>query len=334
MIVVLKSNVDKEKQDRLVDWLKESGVDVHVSVGEFQTVLGLVGDTAKIDTDLVESLDIVDSVKRVSETFKQANRKFHPEDTVVNVGDVKIGGGNFCLIAGPCSVESEEQIVSIAKDVKKSGANMLRGGAFKPRTSPYDFQGLKAEGLELLKIARKETGLPIVSEIMNVGDLHLFEDVDVLQVGARNMQNFALLRELGRTNKPILLKRGLANTLKELLMSAEYIMASGNENVILCERGIRTFSDYLRNTLDLSAVPMLHELSHLPVIVDPSHATGMARMVPPMALAAVGAGCDGLIIEVHNDPAHALCDGAQSLTPADYDTLVKKVKKVREAVTC
>ena len=334
MIVVLKSNVDKEKQDRLVDWLKESGVDVHVSVGEFQTVLGLVGDTAKIDTDLVESLDIVDSVKRVSETFKQANRKFHPEDTVVSVGDVKIGGGNFCLIAGPCSVESEEQIVSIAKDVKKSGADMLRGGAFKPRTSPYDFQGLKAEGLELLKIARKETGLPIVSEIMNVGDLHLFDDVDVLQVGARNMQNFDLLRELGRTNKPILLKRGLANTLKELLMSAEYIMASGNENVILCERGIRTFSDYLRNTLDLSAVPMLHELSHLPVIVDPSHATGMARMVSPMALAAVGAGCDGLIIEVHNDPAHALCDGAQSLTPADYDKLVKKIVKVREAVTC
>ena len=334
MIVVLKANVDKEKQDRLVDWLKESGVDVHVSVGEYQTVLGLVGDTAKIDTDLVESLDIVDSVKRVSETFKQANRKFHPEDTVVNVGDVKIGGGNFCLIAGPCSVESEEQIVSIAKNVKKSGANMLRGGAFKPRTSPYDFQGLKAEGLELLKIARKETGLPIVSEIMNVGDLHLFDDVDVLQVGARNMQNFDLLRELGRTNKPILLKRGLANTLKELLMSAEYIMASGNENVILCERGIRTFSDYLRNTLDLSAVPMLHELSHLPVIVDPSHATGMARMVSPMALAAVGAGCDGLIIEVHNDPAHALCDGAQSLTPADYDKLVKKIVKVREAVTC
>ena len=334
MIVVLKANVEQEKQDRLVDWLKESGVDVHVSVGEYQTVLGLVGDTAKIDMDLIESLDIVDSVKRVSETFKQANRKFHPEDTVVTVGDVKIGGGNFALIAGPCSVESEEQIVSIARDVKTAGANMLRGGAFKPRTSPYDFQGLKAEGLELLKIARKETGLPIVSEIMNVGDLHLFDDVDVLQVGARNMQNFDLLRELGRTNKPILLKRGLANTLKELLMSAEYIMASGNENVILCERGIRTFSDYLRNTLDLSAVPMLHELSHLPVIVDPSHATGMARMVSPMALAAVGAGCDGLIIEVHNDPAHALCDGAQSLTPADYDKLVKKIVKVREAVTC
>ena len=331
MIVVLKSNVDKEKQDRLVDWLKESGVDVHVSVGEFQTVLGLVGDTAKIDTDLVESLDIVDSVKRVTETFKQANRKFHPEDTVVSVGDVKIGGGNFCLITGPCSVESEEQIVSIAKDVKKSGANMLRGGAFKPRTSPYDFQGLKAEGLELLKIARKETGLPIVSEIMNVGDLHLFDDVDVLQVGARNMQNFDLLRELGRTNKPILLKRGLANTLKELLMSAEYIMASGNENVILCERGIRTFSDYLRNTLDLSAVPMLRELTHLPIIVDPSHATGIARLVPPMAMAAAACGADGLIIEVHNDPMHALCDGAQSLKPEEFDQLARKIGKVREA---
>ena len=229
MIVVLKSGVEQEKQDRLVDWLKESGVDVHVSVGEYQTVLGLVGDTAKIDMDLIESLDIVDSVKRVSETFKQANRKFHPEDTVVTIGDVKIGGGNFALIAGPCSVESEEQIVSIARDVKAAGADMLRGGAFKPRTSPYDFQGLKAEGLELLKIARRETGLPIVSEIMNVGDIELFEDVDLLQVGARNMQNFDLLRELGHTDKPILLKRGLANTLKELLMSAEYIMAITSE---------------------------------------------------------------------------------------------------------
>ena len=329
MIVVLKSNVDKEKQDRLVDWLKESGVDVHVSVGEFQTVLGLVGDTAKIDTDLVESLDIVDSVKRVSETFKQANRKFHPEDTVVSVGDVKIGGGNFCLIAGPCSVESEEQIVSIAKDVKKSGANMLRGGAFKPRTSPYDFQGLKAEGLELLKIARKETGLPIVSEIMNVGDLHLFEDVDVLQVGARNMQNFDLLRELGRTNKPILLKRGLANTLKELLMSAEYIMASGNEQVILCERGIRTYETATRNTLDLTVVPLLHGKSHLPVVVDPSHATGVAKLVRPVSMAATVIGADGLIIEVHDDPPHALCDGAQSLTPDMFEKTMKGVLAVR-----
>ena len=332
MIVVLKSNVEKEKKDRLVEWLKGMGLGVHVSEGEYQTVLGLIGDTGKIDIDLIGSLDIVDSVKRVSETFKCVNRKFHPDDTVVQIGDVKVGGGNFCLIAGPCSVETEEQIVGVAKAVKAAGANMMRGGAFKPRTSPYDFQGLKGEGLELLKIARKETGLPIVTEIMSVTDLPLFEDIDVLQVGARNMQNFDLLKELGGTGKPILLKRGLANTLKELLMSAEYIMASGNEQVILCERGIRTYSDYLRNTLDLAAVPMLHELSHLPVIVDPSHATGLARMVPPMALAATACGADGLIIEVHNDPVHALCDGAQSLTPETYAELVKKIKAVRAAV--
>ncbi len=332
MIVVLKSNVAKEKRDRLVEWLKGMGLGVHISEGEYQTVLGLIGDTGKIDMDLIGSLDIVETVNRVSETFKCVNRKFHPDDTVVQVGDVKIGGGNFCLIAGPCSVETEEQIVGVAKAVKAAGANMMRGGAFKPRTSPYDFQGLKGEGLELLKIARKETGLPIVTEIMSVTDLPLFEDIDVLQVGARNMQNFDLLKELGGTGKPILLKRGLANTLKELLMSAEYIMASGNEQVILCERGIRTYSDYLRNTLDLAAVPMLHELSHLPVIVDPSHATGLARMVPPMALAATACGADGLIIEVHNDPVHALCDGAQSLTPETYAELVKKIKAVRAAV--
>ena len=332
MIVVLKSNVAKEKRDRLVEWLKGMGLGVHISEGEYETVLGLIGDTGKIDMDLIGSLDIVASVNRVSETFKCVNRKFHPDDTVVQVGDVKIGGGNFCLIAGPCSVETEEQIVGVAKAVKAAGANMMRGGAFKPRTSPYDFQGLKGEGLELLKIARKETGLPIVTEIMSVTDLPLFEDIDVLQVGARNMQNFDLLKELGGTGKPILLKRGLANTLKELLMSAEYIMASGNEQVILCERGIRTYSDYLRNTLDLAAVPMLHELSHLPVIVDPSHATGLARMVPPMALAATACGADGLIIEVHNDPVHALCDGAQSLTPETYAELVKKIKAVRAAV--
>ena len=283
--------------------------------------------------DLVSSLDIVDSVKRVTEPFKCCNRKYHPDDTVIQVGDVKIGGGNFCMIAGPCSVETEGQIVAVAKAVKASGANMLRGGAFKPRTSPYDFAGLKAEGLELLKIARQETGLPIVTEIMSITDLPLFDDVDVLQVGARNMQNFDLLRELGKTNKPILLKRGLANTLKELLMSAEYIMASGNEQVILCERGIRTFDDYTRNTLDLAAVPMLHELSHLPVIVDPSHATGINRLVPPMALAATAGGADGLIIEVHNDPIHALCDGAQSLRPEQYDELAKKVAEIRKVVT-
>ncbi len=332
MIVVLKANVSEEKQNQIIHWFEGMGLGVHVSKGEFQTVLGLIGDTSKVDMELIESLDIVDSVKRVTETFKCCNRKFHPDDTVVQVGDVKIGGGNFCMIAGPCSVETEEQIVAVARAVKSSGANMLRGGAFKPRTSPYDFQGLHGEGIELLKIARRETGLPIVTEIMSVSDLPLFEDVDVLQVGARNMQNFDLLRELGRTGKPILLKRGLANTLKELLMSAEYIIASGNEQVILCERGIRTFDDYTRNTLDLAAVPMLHELTHLPVIVDPSHATGIARLVPPMALAAAACGADGLIIEVHNDPIHALCDGAQSLRPEEYDALAKKILAVREAV--
>ena len=329
----MKHGVAKESRDQLISWLKNLGLNIHVSEGNYQTILGLVGDTTRVDMDLVSSLDIVDSVKRVTEPFKCCNRKYHPDDTVIQVGDVKIGGGNFCMIAGPCSVETEGQIVAVAKAVKASGANMLRGGAFKPRTSPYDFAGLKAEGLELLKIARQETGLPIVTEIMSITDLPLFDDVDVLQVGARNMQNFDLLRELGKTNKPILLKRGLANTLKELLMSAEYIMASGNEQVILCERGIRTFDDYTRNTLDLAAVPMLHELSHLPVIVDPSHATGINRLVPPMALAATAGGADGLIIEVHNDPIHALCDGAQSLRPEQYDELAKKVAEIRKVVT-
>ena len=332
MIVVLKNGVEKEKHDQLMDWLKGQGLNIHVSHGVYQTVLGLVGDTSRIDMDLIGSLGIVDSVTRVTEPFKCCNRKFHPDDTVVQVGDVKIGHGNFCMIAGPCSVETEEQIVAVAKAVKASGANMLRGGAFKPRTSPYDFQGLKAEGIELLKIARQETGLPIVTEIMGVEHLPLFEDVDLIQVGARNMQNFDLLKELGRLRKPILLKRGLASTMKELLMSAEYIMAGGNEQVILCERGIRTFDDYTRNTLDLAVVPMLRELTHLPIIVDPSHATGIARLVPPMALAATACGADGLIIEVHNDPIHALCDGAQSLRPEEYDALAKKVRSVREAV--
>ena len=333
MIVVLKQGVSEEKRDKLIDWLRSTGLGVHVSVGEYQTILGLIGDNSKIDVDLVESLDIVDSVKVVSETFKCVNRKFHPEDSVIEAGGVKIGGGNFCMIAGPCSVENEAQIVEVAKAVKEAGADMLRGGAFKPRTSPYDFQGLKEEGLELLRIARKETGLPIVTELMSVTDLPLFEDVDLIQVGARNMQNFDLLKELGTIDKPILLKRGLANTLKELLMSAEYIMASGNEKVILCERGIRTYSDYLRNTLDLAAVPMLHELSHLPVIVDPSHATGIARMVKPMALAATACGADGIMIEVHNDPPHALCDGAQSLTPEEYAEVAAKVRTIRGVVS-
>ena len=329
MIVVLKNGVTADKRDQLIDWLKGQGLTIHISEGQFQTVLGLVGDTTEVDIDLIASLGIVDSVKRVTEPFKCCNRKFHPEDTVVQVGDVKIGGGNFVMIAGPCSVESEEQIVSVAKAVKASGAQMLRGGAYKPRTSPYDFQGLAATGLELLKIARRETGLPIVTEIMGTGALDLFLDVDVIQVGARNMQNFDLLKQLGQLKKPILLKRGLAATLKELLMSAEYIMAGGNENVILCERGIRTFDDYTRNTLDLAAVPMLHELTHLPVIVDPSHSTGLARMVRPMSLAAAVV-ADGLIIEVHNDPMHALCDGAQSIRPEEYDALVKDVYRVRE----
>ena len=332
MIVVLKHGVEAAKREQLIDWLKGQGLTIHISEGEYQTVLGLVGDTTRVDMDLIGSLGIVDSVKRVTEPFKCCNRKFHPDDMIVQVGDVKVGGGNFCMIAGPCSVESEEQIVAVAKAVKASGANMLRGGAFKPRTSPYDFQGLKAEGIELLKIARQETGLPIVTEIMGTNYLPLFEDVDVIQVGARNMQNFDLLRELGKLRKPILLKRGLASTLKELLMSAEYIMAGGNEQVILCERGIRTFDDYTRNTLDLAAVPMLKELTHLPIIVDPSHATGIARLVEPMALAATACGADGLIIEVHNDPMHALCDGAQSLRPEVYDDLAKKVRSVREVI--
>jgi 3-deoxy-7-phosphoheptulonate synthase len=332
MIAVLKHGTTQDQMDHLVQWLKRMHVDVHVSQGQEITVLGLIGDTSRIDTELLSSLEIVDSVKRVSEPFKQANRKFHPNDTIIQVGDVRIGGGYFVIMAGPCSVESEEQIIEVAKAVKASGAQILRGGAFKPRTSPYAFQGMKGEGIDLLLKARKETGLPIVTEIMNISTLDLFADIDIIQVGARNMQNFDLLKELGKTKKPILLKRGLANTLQELLMSAEYIMSEGNENVILCERGIRTFETYTRNTLDLSAVSVLHELSHLPVVVDPSHATGKAKLVPPMAVAATAAGADGLIIEVHNNPACALCDGAQSLTPVQFDELTHRIHKIREAI--
>ena len=332
MIVVLKPNTPKERASALIEWLKSQNLTVHISEGEINTVLGLVGDTGEIDMDLVSSLDIVEDVKRVSDPFKCCNRKFHPKDTVIEVGDVKIGGGHFCLIAGPCSVESEEQIVEVAQKVKAAGANILRGGAFKPRTSPYAFQGLKADGIELLLEAKKITGLPIITEIMNANHLPLFEDVDIIQVGARNMQNFELLKELGKLKKPILLKRGLANTLKELLMSAEYIMAGGNEQIILCERGIRTFETQTRNTLDISAVPMLHELSHLPVVVDPSHATGVRSLVEPMALAGAACGADGLMIEVHNDPKHALCDGAQSLRPEQFAEVAQKVLAVREAL--
>ncbi len=332
MITVLKSGVTAEQRAKLIEWFEEHGVKVHVSEGEFQTVLGLIGDTSKIDEDLVSALSIVQAVKRISEPFKNANRKFHPDNSVIEVGGTKIGGGNFAIIAGPCSIESREQIIEVANDVKKSGATMLRGGAFKPRTSPYDFQGMKGEGLELLLEAKKATGLPIVTEIMNANHLPLFEDVDVIQVGARNMQNFELLKALGKTNKTILLKRGLANTMKEWLMSAEYIMAGGNENVILCERGIRTFETYTRNTLDLSAIPMLRSLTHLPIVVDPSHATGVAALVEPMALAAAAAGADGLMIEVHNNPQKALCDGPQSLTPEQFDHVVRRVNKVLEAL--
>ena len=332
MIVVLKRGAEQDKREQLINWLKNQGLGVHISEGEYQTVLGLIGDTVRVDMDLIESLSIVDSVKRVTEPFKCCNRKFHPDDMIVQVGDVKVGGGNFCMIAGPCSVESEEQIVAVAKAVKASGANMLRGGAFKPRTSPYDFQGLKAEGIELLKIARQETGLPIVTEIMGTNYLPLFEDVDVIQVGARNMQNFDLLRELGKLRKPILLKRGLASTLKELLMSAEYIMAGGNEQVIFCERGIRTFEKYTRNTLDLSAVPIIHEKTHLPIVVDPSHATGKANLVEPMMIAAVAAGADGLEVEVHYDPQHAWSDGAQCLTPDAFAQAMAKCRQVAWAI--
>ncbi len=332
MIAVLKNTVTSEQREHLIDWLRSQNLEVHISEGHDYTVLGLVGDTSKIDTDLLQSLDIVDSVKRISEPFKQCNRKFHPDDSIIDVSGVKIGGGNFAMIAGPCSVESEEQIIDVAKAVKASGAKLLRGGAFKPRTSPYDFQGLKADGIELLVEAKQATGMPIVTEIMNANHLPLFENVDLIQVGARNMQNFELLKELGKINKPILLKRGLANTIKEFLMSAEYIMAGGNQNIILCERGVRTFESYTRNTLDLSAVPVLHELTHLPVIVDPSHATGMSRLVHPMALAAAACGADGLMIEVHNDPIHALCDGAQSLTPEQFDKVAQDVNEIRKVV--
>ena len=332
MITVLKNGATEEQKNKLIKWFEQQGLKVHVSEGEYQTILGLVGDTTQIDDELVGSLEIVESIKRVSEPYKIANRKFHPEDTVVDVNGVRIGGGNFAIIAGPCSVESEEQILEVAEGVKAAGASMLRGGAFKPRTSPYDFQGMRAEGIELLEEAKAKTGMPLVSEIMNANHLHLFENIDVIQIGARNMQNFELLKAVGKTDKTVLLKRGLANTLKELLMSAEYIMSEGNENVILCERGIRTFETFTRNTLDLSAVPALKELSHLPVVVDPSHATGIARMVEPMAMAAAAAGADGLMIEVHNKPEEALCDGKQSLTPAQFAKLAERVRKIREAM--
>ena len=329
MVIILRDNPDQKQIDSLVSWLKEKNLDVHIIKGADQTIIGLIGDTSKIDMDSIKTMEIVEDVKRIQEPYKNVNRKFHPDDTIVDIAPgIKIGGGNFQVMAGPCSVEGSAQVLSIARAVKKAGAGILRGGAFKPRTSPYAFQGLGAEGLEILKAAKRETGMPIVSEIMDISKLPLFEDVDIIQVGARNMQNFELLKELGRTRKPILLKRGLSSTIQELLMSAEYIMAGGNSQIILCERGIRTFETATRNTLDISAVPVLKELSHLPVIVDPSHGTGNARLVKPMAMAAVAAGADGLIIEVHNDPVHALCDGAQSLTLEAFGDLMAQVNKI------
>lgn len=332
MIIVLKPECSKEQVLMFTDMLtSQYNVKVNKWEGVHSTVLGLIGDTTQIDIDYIDAQDFVESVKRVQEPYKKANRKFHPENTVIELSNgVKIGDGSLQIMAGPCSVESEEQVTEIAKRVKLSGASILRGGAFKPRTSPYAFQGLKAEGLDLLKAARKATGLPIVTEIMRVSHIDMFENVDIIQVGARNMQNFELLKELGKVNKPILLKRGLSATIEEWLMSAEYIMAAGNDQVILCERGIRTYETFTRNTLDLSAIPIVKSLSHLPIVVDPSHATGKSWLVEPMAIAAVAAGADGLIIEVHNDPAHALCDGAQSLTPDQFDSLAKKVFKLKD----
>lgn len=328
MIIILKDHPEEKQLENLTSWLKSMDLDIHFSKGENTTILGLIGDTTSVDIDLINALDIVQGVKRIQEPYKNVNRKFHPADTVVDIAGTKIGGGNFQIIAGPCSVESKEQVCEIAKDVKAAGANLYKGGAFKPRTSPYAFQGMRSEGINLLLEAKKESGLPIVTEVMDISHLPLFENVDVIQVGARNMQNFELLKELGKMDKPILLKRGLSSTLKEFLMSAEYIMAGGNENVILCERGIRTFETATRNTLDLASIPLLKTMTHLPIIVDPSHATGIAHLVKPMAIAAAAAGADGLMIEVHNDPPHALCDGAQSLTPTQFEDVVKAVNAV------
>lgn len=330
MIIIIKKGAHDVQVENLKTLLRSKNIEPHVSQGALQTLIGCVGDVSHIDPGLIEALDIVEQVQRIQEPYKAANRKFHPEDSVIDCGGVKIGGGGFGVIAGPCSVESEEQVVEIAKAVKAAGASMLRGGAFKPRTSPYAFQGLGAEGLRMLQTAKRETGLPIVTELMDFKDIELFNDVDVIQIGARNMQNFNLLKEVGAyTKKPVLLKRGMSATLTDLLMSAEYIMSAGNPNVMLCERGIRTFETALRNTMDLGVVTLLHRLSHLPVLVDPSHATGHAYMVEPVSVAATAIGADGLIIEVHNDPPRAKCDGAQSQTPEMFAATMKRVVRAR-----
>ena len=333
MIIILKPNPSPKQLEHLKGWIKSMGLEIHASEGKQSSILGLVGDTSVVDIDLIGAMEIVESVKRIQEPYKAVNRKFHPDDTIIEIGDAKIGGGHFMMIAGPCSVESESQILEVAQKVKESGAHVLRGGAFKPRTSPYSFQGMEAEGIELLVKAKKAVGLPIISEIMDMSQLCYFDEVDIIQVGARNMQNFLMLKELGKTDKPILLKRGFANTIQEWLMSAEYIMSRGNKQVILCERGIRTIETATRNTLDLSAIPVIKEHSHLPILVDPSHATGYAKYVKPMSLAAVAAGSDGLMIEVHNNPSAALCDGQQSITPAAFDKLAKGVEIIRESMS-
>ena len=335
MIAVVKQSATEEQIADFVGWIHSKGLKTDVSKGDNETIIGLVGDTTQVDPFLIESMDIIERVQRVSEPFKKANRKFHPEDTVVDCGHgVKIGGGHFQVIAGPCSVEGEN-LIRIARRVKAAGATMLRGGAFKPRTSPYAFQGMGAAGLDLLREAADELNMPIVTEVMDPRDVQLFLDkgIEVMQIGARNAQNFPLLKEVGRTQVPVLLKRGVAGTVDELLMAAEYIMSEGNTNVILCERGIRTFETRTRNTFDLNAVPVMHYLSLMPVVADPSHATGYTRYVPPMALAAVAAGADGLEVEVHDDPSHAWSDGAQALTPDQFDDLMRRVALVRAAVT-
>ena len=326
MIVILKHNPNRDQLESLISWLQDKGITIHTSIGEANTILGLVGDTSKLDIDLISALDIVEDVKRVQEPYKNANRKFHPEDTVVKVGNTQIGCGSLTIMAGPCSVESEEQVVAIAKAVKASGATMLRGGAFKPRTSPYSFQGLEEEGLKYMKEAREATGLNVICEVTS---LHAIEAasgyVDMLQIGARNMQNFELLKEAGKSGLPVLLKRGLSATIDEWLNAAEYIISEGNPNIVLCERGIRTYETSTRNTLDISAVPVIRQKSHLPVIVDPSHATGVRAYVAPLAKAAVAAGADGLMIEVHPCPEKALSDGPQSLTFDAFDQLMKEL---------
>lgn len=328
MIITIKNGADEKQLNKLIDWIARQGASADVETAGGKLLVGILSGVENIDEELLKSMDIVEKVTRVTEKYKLTNRKFHPEDTVVTAGGKKIGGENYTFIAGPCSVESEKQIIGIAKAVKKAGAAILRGGAFKPRTSPYDFQGLKSEGIKLLKKAKAETGMPIITEIAGVKNIDDFDGVDIIQIGARNMQNFELLKEVGRLDTPVLLKRGLVNTVDELLLSAEYVMSEGNKNVILCERGIRTFETLTRNTLDLGVIPLLKEFTHLPVIVDPSHASGLKRLVSPLSLASAAVSVDGVMIEVHNDPEHALCDGAQAVKPEEFAEIVKKTEGI------